>query len=84
MANQWGGRSGTPDMLKAPMMPDAFDASADTPPGRRVRLMDLGRANCRWPIDHPGARGLRAARAGESGRPGGRSSCAAPADTRPS
>jgi hypothetical protein len=47
MANQWGGQSGTPDMLKAPMMPDAFDASADTPPGRRVRLMDLGRANCR-------------------------------------
>jgi GcrA cell cycle regulator len=55
MANQWGGQSGTPDMLKAPMMPDAFDASADTPPGRRVRLMDLGRANCRWPIGHPGA-----------------------------
>ena len=36
MANQWGGQSDTPDMLKAPMMPDAFDASADTPTGRRV------------------------------------------------
>jgi hypothetical protein len=39
MANQWGGQSGTPDMLKAPMMPDAFDASADTRQAAEWRLM---------------------------------------------